>query len=32
MLHCTVLCRYWVIGTFVFPVILHHWYRWLDAR
>ena len=24
--------RYWVIGTFVFPVILFHWYKWLDAR
>ena len=21
-----------MIGTFVFPVILFHWYRWLDAR
>ena len=24
--------RYWVIGTLVFPAILFHWYRWLDAR
>ena len=24
--------RYWIIGTFVFPVILFHWYKWLDAR
>ena len=21
-----------MIGTLVFPVILFHWYRWLDAR
>ena len=21
-----------MIGTFVFPVILFHWYKWLDAR
>ena len=21
-----------MIGTFVFPVVLFHWYKWLDAR
>ena len=26
------ISRYWVIGTFVFPVILFRWYKWLDAR
>ena len=26
------ILRFWVIGTFVFPVILFHWYKWLDAR
>merc|ERR1719422_340364 len=26
------VARFWVIGTFVFPVILFHWYKWLDAR
>jgi len=24
--------RYWVVGTFQFPVILFYWYRWLDSR
>ena len=24
--------RYWVVGTFQFPVILYFWYRWLDSR
>ena len=24
--------RYWVVGTFQFPVILFFWYRWLDSR
>merc|ERR1711953_1083073 len=26
------IARFWVIGTFVFPVTLFHWYKWLDAR
>ena len=24
--------RYWVVGTFMFPVVLYNWYLWLDAR
>ena len=24
--------RYWVVGTFWFPVVLYNWYLWLDAK
>lgn len=26
------ICRYWILGTLVLPVILYYWYLWLDAR